>query len=87
MSGPSWVNMVFLLTLKISLQGRWSPTATGKDRKSRRAEVKKGNGSQGIKAKQELDFMSGEKVGTMRLFIQKTGLIPFGVFSGTLKPS
>lgn len=38
---------------------------------SQRAEVTMGNGSQGIKAKQEFNFMSGEKVEMVRLFIQK----------------
>lgn len=44
-----------------------------------------GNGSQRINAKQEFHLMSGEKVGTSKIFIQKTGFIPFQAFLGIVK--
>lgn len=82
-----------------SLRGRWVSSVTGEQRKSQRAEAALGSGPQGLK--QNRNFMSGEMVGTVRLFfffqqvfiehltvrflIQKPGLIPFRVFSGILK--
>lgn len=54
---------LFLITFKVSLQGRWSFNVTVEE-KNLKGETTLGSGSQGIKAKQEFDCMSREKVRT-----------------------
>lgn len=85
---PSWVCLVFLLMLKISLQGRWASSITGEEREARRGEVTLGSASQEIKAKHEFNFIYGEKVGTQWDFSsKKLGSFPSKVFSEILKNS